>query len=405
MSSPARRRPVVLGGVALSSLLVVVHMTNDAFSSMLAALLPSLQLRFGLSETLLATLVATLSFSSSMTQPIFGALADRFGRRLVGSLGVITSSGLLSLMAVAPSPWLLYALLLVGGFGSAAFHPSGTGLARDAAKGQRGGKGLAVGIFSAGGTLGLGVGPLVVGFLIMNDLLAYSPWLMAPGLVLGAAMYLLAPTQVRPPRGERPAFFDVALLRGPVGALALAGIMRGIAFVSVTNGLPLLLVNARGVAPSDPVAFWSLTVFSVAAGLGGILMGSIEGRFGRVRVIVGCLLAAVPALLSLLVLPPAHPVFYLAVALGGALVNGPVPLLVVSAQDLAPHAVGAASGLLMGFTWGTAGVLYVGIGALQEVVGIPAAMATAFLFLIPSAWLAWRTLVANRDALDAAPAD
>jgi hypothetical protein len=28
--------------------------------------------------------------------------------------------------------------------------------------------------------------------------------------------------------------------------------------------------------------------------------------------------------------------------------------------------MGAASGLLMGFTWGMAGVLYIGIGALQE---------------------------------------
>lgn len=378
-------------------------MTNDAFASMLAALLPTLQLRFSLSETALATLVATLSFSSSMTQPIFGGLADRFGRRLVGSLGVVTSSGLLSLMAVAPSVWILYGLLLVGGLGSAAFHPSGTALAREAAKGQRGGAGLAVGVFSAGGTVGLALGPLIVGVLVMNDLLSFSPWLMVPGAVLGAAMYLLTPVQQRPARGTAPKLLDPALLRGPVGALAFAGVLRGIAFVTVVNALPLLLVNARGVAPSAPVAFWALTVFSFSAGLGGIVAGTLETRFGRVRVLVAAMLLAVPVLLSLLLLPPAQPVFYLAVALGGALVNAPVPLLIVSAQDLAPHAVGAASGLLMGFTWGTAGVLYVGIGALQEWIGIPAAMAAAFLALIPAAWVAGRTLAAHADAL--APAE
>jgi MFS transporter, FSR family, fosmidomycin resistance protein len=58
------------------------------------------------------------------------------------------------------------------------------------------------------------------------------------------------------------------------------------------------------------------------------------------------------------------------VAAAGALVNAGLPLMVVAAQDLAPHAMGAASGLLMGFTWGTAGLLYVGIGALQELAGI-----------------------------------
>lgn len=394
------RPPAVLGGAALSTLLVLVHMTNDAFSSMLAALLPTLQARFGLSETVLATLVATLSFSSSVTQPLFGGLADAYGRRVVGAVGIVTSSGLLSLMAIAPSMWLLYLLLFVGGLGSAAFHPSGTGLARDAARGQPGGTGLAVGIFSAGGTVGMAAGPVVIGVLIMNDWLAFSPWMMIPGLVLGAAMFMLAPRRPRIRRDLGQRVFDPSLLRGPVGALALAGILRGIAFVTVMNGLPLLLVGARGVAADAPVAFWSLTVFSFSAGMGGIVAGGLERRVGRVRVIVLAMLLAVPVSASFMVLPPAHPVFYLAVALSGALMNAPLPLMIVSAQDLAPHAVGAASGLLMGFTWGTAGLLYVGVGALQEWIGIPAAMMLAFLSLIPSAWLAARTLRAHAGSLE-----
>src|SRR5690625_6771907 len=84
--------------------------------------------------------------------PMFGAIADRVRRRTVGALGVMTSSAVLSLMGIAPNPWLLLLLLLLGGLGSAAFHPAGTGMARDAARGKGG---LAVGLFSAGGTLGL----------------------------------------------------------------------------------------------------------------------------------------------------------------------------------------------------------------------------------------------------------
>src|SRR5690625_3463740 len=95
-------RRVQFTGLALSTLLFVAHATNDAFSSMLSALLPALQLRFGASETLLALLVATYSFSSSVMQPVFGALADRLGRRVTAATGVITSSAVLSLMALAP---------------------------------------------------------------------------------------------------------------------------------------------------------------------------------------------------------------------------------------------------------------------------------------------------------------
>ncbi|MBS3967245.1 MAG: hypothetical protein KGZ60_08350, partial [Truepera sp.] len=66
---PPPKRWLLTGG-GLAVFLTAVHATNDAFTSMLAALLPTLQLQFGLSETVLALLVATLSFSSSVTQPL-----------------------------------------------------------------------------------------------------------------------------------------------------------------------------------------------------------------------------------------------------------------------------------------------------------------------------------------------
>jgi FSR family fosmidomycin resistance protein-like MFS transporter len=73
--------------------------------------------------------------------------------------------------------------------------------------------------------------------------------------------------------------------------------------------------------------------------------------------------------------------------------------LVVSAQDLAPNAVATASGMLMGFTWGTAGVAYIGFGAIQQAIGLVPAMAAAFAFLIPAAALAGTVLYRYRERL------
>lgn len=380
---------LLLTGFPLSVLLIVVHGTNDAFTSMLAALLPTLQLRFGISETVLAALVATMSFSSSVTQPFFGAIADRLGRRVVAAAGVALSSGLLSLMGVAPSAWVLFALLLVGGLGSGAFHPAATGMAREAAK--RGNPGLAMGLFSAGGTIGLAIGPLVIGYFVMNGWLRFSPWLMVPGLALAAVLYLFVPPQRN--AGAKPAkLFDFELFRGPVGALAVAGTLRSISWVAFINAAPLWLVHSRGVATDSPVLFWTLTAFNFSGGLGGILIGMLEGRASRGQLITGTMLLAVVPLYSLFLLEPGSAAYFLAVALAGALINGGLPLMVVSAQDLAPHAVGTASGMLMGLTWGAAGVLYLGIGALQEAVGFSPAMAVSFLSLVPGAVIANRVL-------------
>lgn len=389
-------RRLQVTGFSFTLLLLLAHATNDAFGSMLSALLPTLQLRFGASETMLALLVATYSFSSSVLQPVFGAIADRVGRRTVGALGVMTSSAVLSLIAIAPNPWLLLVLLLVGGLGSAAFHPAGTGMARDAARGRGG---LAVGLFSAGGTAGLALGPVVIGTLLMNGWLHWSPVLMIPGVVLGLLMLLLIPKEEPRTDRRRVKMFDLELFRGPVGQLTIAGTLRSISWVAFNNSWPLFLVNHRGLATDSGVLFWSLAVLSFSGGLGGIIAGLLEGRFSRQTLVTGTMLLALVPLFALFVLPVGSLLYYLAIALAGALINGGLPLMVVTGQELAPHAVGTASGMLMGLTWGSAGVLYLGIGALQQTVGILPAMVLSFLTLVPGALLARRVLIRHGSAL------
>lgn len=380
---------LALSGASLSVLLILVHATNDAFGSMLAALLPTLQGRFGLTETALALMVATLSFSSSVTQPFFGAVADRLGRRLVGALGVIVSSSLLSLMGVVPDVWLLFALLFVGGLGSAAFHPAGTSMARTAG-GEN--KALTVSLFSAGGTVGLALGPAIILFVARTVGLEWSPLLMIPGVLLGAAMVVLVPPQPRLRGTAKPKLFDAALFRGPVGVLCVSGILRSVSYVTFTNAVPLWLVTTQGVARDGALISSTLLTFSIAAGAGGVLAGALGRRLSPQLLITGTMLLALPLFWGILWVAAGSPLYFVMVALAGVLVNAGLPLMVVSAQDLAPHAVGTASGMMMGFTWGTAGVFYILIGYVQELVGLTLAMQLSYLSLLPGAVLAFWVL-------------
>lgn len=383
------RTRLALTGASLSTLLFLAHFFNDFFSGTLAALLPTLKVRFGVSEVTLALFVAALSFSSSVLQPLFGAFADRLGRRLVASVGVMTSSVILSLIAIAPSPALLVPLLLVGGLGSAAFHPAATTLARQAARAKGG---LALGLFSAGGTTGMAFGPLVIGWFVMTDRLAFAPSLMLPGVVLGALIYFLLPPQEPSAPGQRARIFDLELFRGPVGQLCLVGVLRSISWTAIINGAPLWLVSSKGLEPTSPVVFWTITVFTIAGAAGGILAGVVENRLSRQALVTTSMLLATLPLAALLLSTPGTVGYFVAVALAGVLVNGGLPIMVVSAQDAAPHAVATASGMMMGLTWGTAGVLYLAVGALQEAAGMTVAMWLSLLPLLPGALLAHRVL-------------
>jgi len=355
-----------------------------------------LQLRFGLTETTLALLVATLSFSSSVVQPFFGALADRLGRRLVGALGIIASSSLLSLMGVVPDVALLFVLLFVGGLGSAAFHPAGTSMARDAGGDN---KALTVSLFSAGGTLGLALGPSIILLLARTVGLEFSPLLMLPGIVLGVAMYFLIPPQpkttLKAGVAVNPRFFDVALFRGPVGVLCVAGTLRSVSYVTFTNAAPLYLVS-QGLARDSAVISSTLLAFSLAAGFGGVVAGALGRRVSPQLLITGTMLLALPMFYAIFLVPAGSPLYFVCVTLAGVLVNAGLPLMVVVAQDLAPHAVGTASGMMMGFTWGSAGVLYILNGWVQQVVGLTAAMQLSFLSLLPGAALAFWVLRRSR---------
>lgn len=389
-------RRTALGGTGLAFLLTGAHAFNDAFSNLLPIFLPTLQVRFGLGEAVLAGFVGLISFSSNVLQPVAGALADRWGRRRSAAIGVIVGSFLMSLLPVVPTVWALFLVLAIGGLGSALFHPAATSMAR-AVGGAR--KGLVVALFGSGGPLGTAIMPVVALWLLRSYGPWAIPWLAPIGVLVGLALWFFLPEQERPQRHARPKLFDIEMIRGPIGALAGVGMLRAVAFISFVNAMPLYLVNVRGFAPDAAILGWTLAVYQISAAVGVISAGALEPRLGRIRIIVGAMLTALPLLMLTLLLTPGSVGFFLIVAAAGLATNAPIPLLVVSAQDLAPHAVATASGMLMGFTWGVAGVAYIGFGALQQAVGLTPALLGAYAFLLPSAVIAAYVLHRNRARL------
>lgn len=70
----------------------------------------------------------------------------------------------------------------------------------------------------------------------------------------------------------------------------------------------------------------------------------------------------------------------------------PSPVKVVVAQDLAPHAPAAASGMVLGMTAAVAGTLYIGLGRLQEAIGLEEGIIVGFAMVVPAALVAFAVL-------------
>ncbi len=295
----------------------------------------------------------------------------------------------LSLVGVAGSVALLLALLVLGGIGSAALHPVSTSIVGGPSAQH---PGLAVGLFTAGGMAGVAAGPVLVLFLVSRWGTDVTPWLMIPGFVLALGVLTLLPVWEPHSTGHLRRVFDRRLLAsGPIVQLTAAAVLISLVFITVTSAVPLWLVADRGLGTDAPLLGWALGVFSLTAGLGAVAGGAIGARLGYGRTTALSLTAAVPALIAVLLVPPGAWTL-VAAAVAGVLVYASQPLLIVAAQNYAPQAPAAAAGIVIGIGHALAGLLYVGLGALQGVFGLAPTMAATFALLVPAAGIAIRAL-------------
>src|SRR2546423_11706655 len=97
--------------------LCAAHFVNDAYSSLIYPLLPLLKVKLGLSEAQIFWLAPLYSLSSSLMQPLYGFISDRYARRYFAVCGPALTAIFVSLIGLAPSYAILITLLVAGGVG------------------------------------------------------------------------------------------------------------------------------------------------------------------------------------------------------------------------------------------------------------------------------------------------
>ncbi|GEM87687.1 MFS transporter [Meiothermus granaticius] len=363
----------------LPLLLSLLHATNDLFGAFLAPLLPKLQLAFGVGYGAVSLLVALQSLTGSLLQPVAGLIADRFDRRLLAALGPVLMALGSGLLGFFPSLWVAGVMLALSGLGSALFHSAGAALVGQYADPAR--RGFWISVFSTGGFVGMTFAP-AVSLTIANGSsgLKGLAWMVPLALIPAALLIALAPKALL--RGKPSSFADLRrVFKGQVARLWAVTTLRSVVFMSFSTTIPFWF-HSRGI--SDDWTKVVLTVYSLAATAGAFLGGTLSDRLGRRNVVVGTMLVAIPLYVVLLIMPPENWMYLPVLAITGALMNAVVPVAVAMAQEHEPQQMATVSGLLMGFTWGFAGLLYGVIGPLIERFGVIESLTALGLLLIPA---------------------
>ncbi|MCZ2157566.1 MAG: MFS transporter [Bryobacterales bacterium] len=359
-------------------LLCLGHFAIDISSSALSGLQPVLRDRMGLSLTEAGVLGGVFVFSSSLMQPLYGWLSDRFTTRHFTVLSPVFASASVALFRYAPNFHTLLALVFLAGIGIAAFHPQGTAMSIRGASSNRG---RLMAIFVSSGTLGFAVGPSFFAALVTYFGFESLIWSVLPGALISGLLYFYLPGARSSGHAAESSNDWGPLLRvwKPITILFTLVFLRSAIQVTYAQMLPLYLDVERGL--SLVAGNYLVSLYLICGAMGGFLGGSLADRFGGRQVILVSMAGTVPFMLLFFL--TTGWISALGLCLGGLVLLFTIPVNVLMAQDLVPEQSATVSSLMMGFAWGAAGLLFVPLtGWLSDRFSLQVSMMLLLIFPI-----------------------
>ena len=305
------------------------HFMNHLYSLSLPPLFPLLKKHFEVGNTEVGLITAVISFMMVILQLPLGIYSDRFGRRKLLSLGLLFMMTATLLISFGNTFWVILGFVGLLGIGLSTYHPVGTSAIADLATEENTGKLMSM--QAVGGSLGVGLAPLILG-----GLASFLGWrlplrfLALAGLPLLVILFFtLDETKTE---GQRGKLVLPSLTLTVV--LALFYFLRGFVFKSITTFLPTYFVEIKGLSLVEGglnTSIFLLTGVFVQP-IGGIL----ADRWNRVFIIIASSLGSAVVLFALVSLPITKGVVYLLLILLGGFLYLTVPSVLSFVKQISP---------------------------------------------------------------------
>jgi FSR family fosmidomycin resistance protein-like MFS transporter len=342
-----------------------MHFALDGLTSLVVTLQPVLADRISARPAMLGLIVATALATASLLQPLAARLVHRRGERAVAATGAaLAAVGYGSIPASTNVP-VAVAAVLVGGLGSALFHPAAGALVARASGGGR--DALPLAAFSAVGTAGTALVPL--GVLTSVETLGWAAAVPVSAVLIA----LTAATRAglfRPVPRSDTASGTAQRGRRHIRLAILAAAL--IALSSVTVGASAAVLVAQVFGSSHPAVAWVVAAYSAAGAVGGLALAVWARRADVRTVLIAAVAAGTTAAAAVPFLPGAW--IFAAVMVAGAGLSGSLPLLVGHARRAGESSAAGAVGRVLGLGAGLGGAGYAAVGLAQTAFGYASAL-------------------------------
>jgi FSR family fosmidomycin resistance protein-like MFS transporter len=358
----------------------------------------------GLTLIQIGLLLGAYQMTSSLTQPIFGYLSDRYGGRWFAVGGLIWLAVLQGLVGFMPTFESAVVISTLAGLGSAAFHPQGASGANIAAGEQ---KSAGIAMFMLGGNGGFAVGPILAALVLGWMGVRGTAVLGLIGLLIAPFLYFLTGRAQKQGDVKKQASWKIELnpmfTTTAVVALILVMSLRAMSQQSFSSFTPQFFVDIAGFSKTQASALSSLMLFVLA--FGTLVGGVLADRIGGVKVMAVSMLVSAPLMAAMFLLGDWR-AFWIAPFLGFASGAAWPPMLVM-AQSLFPKNAGVGSGVALGFVFAMGGIGLQITGWLAEPqhLGLPTSMLLLSVVpLITAVMVMWLPNIQAKRPTVAAPA-
>jgi len=321
---------------------------------------------------------AAAAVTMAIAQPIWGSLADRYGRRVMVLRSIAAASITLTLMGLARHPWQLLVLRFLQGAFTGTLAASNALVATSVPRERLG---SSLGLMQVSLFGGTSVGPLIGGFIA--DRMGYRASCFAAGglmlvsLVLVVALVRESFTPLPATTSRRGVLADSRQLLAVPGFLLVMGVTFLIQYGNAV-AMPILSLFIHELANGTKAASAAGAIMAgtgVASAVAAVLIGRLGDRVGHRRVLPACLLGAALVCLPQAFVRSTGELFAWRLALGvflggllpstNALLAGLVPAerrgsafgLGATALSLA-NVIGPLSGAFLGGTLGMRSVFF-----------------------------------------------
>ncbi|HLT20646.1 MAG TPA: MFS transporter [Thermomicrobiales bacterium] len=384
----------IRGLLANKALLVFMlgHFTVDMYGGILPIMFPSFADTFDLSNRAVGMISLSFTAAASLSQPLFGYVADRWGSRYLAVGSMAWSAVMVGLIGLAPSFPAVITLAILAGLGSGAYHPQGASNAAAVVSDTN--RNSALAFYTVGGTSGYALGPIIgaaaLFFFGRGGTIVVLPF----GVIVAFALYRqFVRFNLGLPQRQTAAEIAArgAINWAPLLIVISVVMLRSWVHSSVVSFVPLWF-DELGYSSG----FYSVlqTLILGAGAAGTLLGGALADRHGQRRVLVLSLIGAAPLLVLFGALPGIQ-----SVLLGPAftfVADMSLSITLVLAQRFLPGRVGMASGFILGIGFVTGGIGVPVTGAFADAYGFSTAMMASSLILLIAA--AVGTRIPGREA-------